>query len=764
MKTTIRIALAELRSLFCSPIAWLILVIFAFQSGLAFSDAIGRQIQSQAMGYGLWGATSGMFTGWMGIFPGLLGNLYLYIPLLTMGLMSREYSSGSIKLLYSSPVTNPQIILGKYLSVLVYNLALIFPLLVMAVFTGLTVKDADLPLVFSGILGIYLLICAYGAIGLFMSSITSYQVVAAMGTLAVLAALNYVGEVGQDYAFVRDITYWLSISGRAYQFIDGLICTEDVLYFLIVIVLFISLSILKLRAGRSKVSRARSWGTYTAVVAAAFLVGYLSTLPSLKFYYDCTATKSNTLTRTSQDIVKKLDGGLTITTYVNLLEPNYGSGLPSQLKYDVERFEQYLRFKPEIKMRYVYFWDKADNESLDDRFVGLDDRQKAEKMSKILDLDFDMFLTPEEIRKVIDLRPEGNRFVRVIERENGQRSFLRLYDDNQKHPSETEISAALKRFVVKSPKVAFLTGHGMRDIHKTGDRDYNRFAESIYFRYSLINQGFDVLTVDLSREDIPADVDIVVIADMRTPFDEAEGGKLSAYVNRGGNLFILGDYRRQEVMNPVVAPFGVSFLPGVLVEPNDVDLPTLTVGHITAQAAEAFPTYRRPYAYGYTISMPEATALSFDPLCGFTALPVIVSGEKSWTELQTTDFLDQVPTADSLSGERPGSYPTVLALTRQVGDKEQRIVISGDADCVSNYELGKTRNGVNSSNFTLLTGSFKWLSYGEYPLDTTRPEPTDNEIYLGRDSRRWIKYGFAGLLPLALAACGITIRVRRRRR
>ena len=114
-------------------------------------------------------------------------------------------------------------------------------------------KDADLPLVFPGILGIYLRICAYGAIGLFMSSITSYQVVAAMGTLAVLAALNYVGEVGQDYAFVRDITYWLSISGRAYQFIDGLICTEDVLYFLIVIVLFISLSILKLRAGRSTV-------------------------------------------------------------------------------------------------------------------------------------------------------------------------------------------------------------------------------------------------------------------------------------------------------------------------------------------------------------------------------------------------------------------------------------------------------------------------------------------------------------------------------
>ena len=219
MKTTYRIAIAELRSLFCSPVAWLILVIFAVQVGVAFGNAFDRQVQGQALGYTLWDVTASIFTGWMGIFPGFLRNLYLYIPLLTMGLMSREYSSGSIKLLFSSPVTDSQIIFGKYLSVLIYNLVLILPLLVVGVFCGITITNADLGLLFTGILGIYLLICAYGAIGLFMSSITSYQVVAAMGTLAVLAALNYVGEVGQDYAFVRDVTYWLSISGRADEFI-----------------------------------------------------------------------------------------------------------------------------------------------------------------------------------------------------------------------------------------------------------------------------------------------------------------------------------------------------------------------------------------------------------------------------------------------------------------------------------------------------------------------------------------------------------------
>ena len=50
--------------------------------------------------------------------------------------------------------------------------------------------------------------------------------VAAMGTLAVLSVLNFIGSVGQDMAFVRDVTYWLSISGRAEEFINGLICSE----------------------------------------------------------------------------------------------------------------------------------------------------------------------------------------------------------------------------------------------------------------------------------------------------------------------------------------------------------------------------------------------------------------------------------------------------------------------------------------------------------------------------------------------------------
>lgn len=764
MKTTYRIAIAELRSLFCSPVAWLILVIFAVQVGVAFGNAFDRQVQGQALGYTLWNVTASIFTGWMGIFPGFLRNLYLYIPLLTMGLMSREYSSGSIKLLFSSPVTDSQIIFGKYLSVLIYNLVLILPLLVVGVFCGITITNADLGLLFTGILGIYLLICAYGAIGLFMSSITSYQVVAAMGTLAVLAALNYVGEVGQDYAFVRDVTYWLSISGRADEFINGLICSEDLLYFLLIIALFLTLSVLKLRAGRRKESRGKTWGIYGAVVLSALLVGYISTLPTLKLYHDSTATKRNTLTKTSQDIMKQIDGGLKITSYMNLLDDNYAIALPSQLKSDYERFEKYIRFKPDTKMEYVYYYDEA-NSQLDFRLEGCNTlEEKAQKMANILNLNINMFLTPEQIREKIDLRNEGNHFIRVVERDNGQKSILRLFNDNEKHPSETEISTALKRFVVQSPKVAFLTGHETRDIYKTGDRDYNQFAENQYFRYSLRNQGFDVVTLSLEDQEVPEDIDIVVIADMKTPFNEVENDRLNKYIARGGNLFILGDARRQEIMNPITEQMGVTFMSGTLVEMKENDSPSLIAGHITKEAAQRFKPYTRPYEFRSVITMPDAVGLVFDPSKGFNASPVIVTDSLCWNELQTTDFLDDKPQYNPETGEKQGIIPTILALDRKVGDKEQRIVITGDADCVSNGEMSKSRNGYSSNNFTVITGTFKWLSYDEYPLDTERINPEDNAVSIGRDARKMVRYGCYALLPLIFAACGITILVRRKRR
>ncbi|MGN6417058.1 MAG: ABC transporter permease, partial [Pseudobacter sp.] len=119
MKTILNIALTELQKIFYSPIAWLILIIFSFQSALVFVPTFDQWVKVQLLNYPIPGVTLYTFAGFSGLFTGIQNYLYLYIPLLTMGIMSREYASGSIKLLYSSPLTNFQIILGKYLSLVV---------------------------------------------------------------------------------------------------------------------------------------------------------------------------------------------------------------------------------------------------------------------------------------------------------------------------------------------------------------------------------------------------------------------------------------------------------------------------------------------------------------------------------------------------------------------------------------------------------------------------------------------------------------------
>ena len=205
MKTIYRIAKSELNSLFCSPIAWLVLVIFTFQMSMTFTDRIIWELKDFVINNREKDGMTAYFllTGFgTPLFPGVLSYLYLYFPLLTMGLMSREFSSGSIKLLYSSPITSTQIVLGKYFSMMLYGLIMLAIVTVYVVFYMFVLKDFDYAVAITGLIGIYLIMCLYSAVGLFVSCLTSYQVVAAIGTFAALTILQVIGGVLQGGIYV----------------------------------------------------------------------------------------------------------------------------------------------------------------------------------------------------------------------------------------------------------------------------------------------------------------------------------------------------------------------------------------------------------------------------------------------------------------------------------------------------------------------------------------------------------------------------------
>ena len=697
--------------------------------------------------------------------------------------MSRELGSGSIKLLYSSPITNTQIILGKYCAMLAYGLVLIGVLLVYAIYGMCTIENVDIPVILTGRLGVYLLLCAYVAIGLFMSSLTSYQIVAAVGTLAVLAVLTYVKGMWQSVPFVREITYWFGMTGRSDNFMNGMICSEDVLYFIVVVMLFLLMTIVRLQGRRQKVSWLMSFGKYAGV---AIVLAFVSSRPVFKCYYDATHTKINTLTPNSQEIINQLEGGLKITTYVNILDKYNWLGFPKNYNDDVRRFEQYTRFKPEIDMEYVLYYDTVKNDYLERAFPGMSYEEKAKKVIEMEKLNPQKILTPEQIRAKVDLTTtEGNRTVRLLERESGEKTFLRLYDDYQIFPFESEITAALKRMVMTLPTIGFLSGHGERETDRPGDRNYCMFTHLPMMRQALVNQGFDYKDVTLEKE-VPAEINILVIAEMREPMTEIEKVNFDKYVARGGNLVIIGEPGRQGVMGPVLEPFGVKLVDGFLIQPEKPKDPeqekqdNVNLGPFAGFVAPKNPidlivtqptkeAEEMSYVFGmmrpnYVAVMPTAAGLEYTTDKGFDVVPLFMSDSTCWNELENTEIVDQEVVFNPDAGEVQKSYPLALALSRKMGEREQKIIILGDADCLSDGELTRNRNPLWAANYVIIQGSFFWLSDGEVPIDVRRPYAIDRKLFVGETGAEILNYALLGVFPGLLLFLALFIWLRRRGR
>ena len=760
MRAIYKIAKSELGTLFYSPIAWLILVIFVFQIFSCFANlleySVNMKTLDQVQGYQSYMLfVIGGFAPYMTI----QSTLYLYIPLLTMGLMSREYSSGSIKLLFSSPISSLQIILGKYLSMLIYGLIMMGSVLVLVSVGYFSIKDFDLSLVLSGWLGLYLLMATYAAIGLFMSTLTSYQIVAALGTLTLISFLNFIGSLWQHIEGVREVMYWFSLKGRADEPIRGLICSEDILYFILVSGMFLGFSVLKLQFARQSCSMSVKVGKYVGLVACVALFGYISTIPQLKCFYDATANKDRTITPNSQEILKQVDGGLTITSYVNLLDKFGYLGMPSNWFNTRNIFETFTRFKPETKLKSYYYYDNAAGAN-----ASREEMDKAiERLVLTSDINSKSILTPEQMREKIDLSAEEYRYVFLLERENGQKAFLRMYDDQGKYPSEAEISAVLKTMISKSPRIAFLGGHGERSIHDRSGVNYTSFTTVLDSRGALINQGYTPCTLTLSTGgDIPADIDVLVIADLRKALTDDELIQVKRYIERGGNLVVLGEPRRPEYIAPVLEQLGLAFVPGVLVQPHEGYAADYLWVTFTPEGAELEPIFARMVELNNVLTMPSATAIYETENVGFEAIPVFTTGTmKCWNELETKNFSLEDPTLNEAIGEKENAYVTGYALRRDVKGKEQRVFVLGDADCISNAELGVDRE-FRRSNYALIDGMFRWLVYDEYPIDISRPAAKDNDVYLTPAGYAWVKIFLRWVCPAILVLLGCLIWFSRR--
>ena len=240
MRSIFWIARRELSTYFVSPLAYLILAVFTFVVGLSFVINL-ISFANQCLIYGNnpyylqqlnvnEQVVRPLFGGFVPVF------FLILLPALTMRLLPEEKRQGTSELILTSPVTSNQIVLGKYLGVLVV-FAVMLGLSLGLVYVLTLVSQPDLKAVASLYLGVFLLGATFLAVGLCLSAFTDNQVLAYVLSVGVLLVLwflsafhgnlvNWMGEQGAD------VLKNLSIIEHFPDFAKGVLDTQHIAYYL----------------------------------------------------------------------------------------------------------------------------------------------------------------------------------------------------------------------------------------------------------------------------------------------------------------------------------------------------------------------------------------------------------------------------------------------------------------------------------------------------------------------------------------------------
>ena len=240
------IAGKELRRLFTSPLAWVILAFLQFILAWIFLSRLQTFLELQpqiAMMPAAPGFTEIVVAP---IFGTATIVLLMVVPLLSMRLIAEERRNQTLPFLLSAPVSIAQIVLGKFLGLLAF-LCLAAGLLVLMSVSLYGGGKLDLGLLAGNLLGLLLLCSSFAAVGLYLSTLTAHPLVAGVGTFAVLLGLWLINIASNDPDSILNV---LSLIKHYDTFARGTLALSDLAYYPVLTALFLLLSIRRLDADR----------------------------------------------------------------------------------------------------------------------------------------------------------------------------------------------------------------------------------------------------------------------------------------------------------------------------------------------------------------------------------------------------------------------------------------------------------------------------------------------------------------------------------
>ena len=429
------------------------------------------------------------------------------------------------------------------------------------------------------------------------------------------------------------------------------------------------------------------------LVGVAVLIVWL--LRDSRVQWDLTQNQRNSLSKATVDALNKMGGPIQVTAYATAQDPNLG---------DIRRLihdfvEPYQRAKPDLKLTYV------------------DPREH-----------------PKETQAA-NVRSNGELVV-----EYGKRS------EHLTNLNEQSMANLLQRLARSQQRVlVYLDGHGESKLDGHANFDLGDFGRQ------LENKGFQIQRLNLaSVQDVPQNASVLVIATPRTELLRGEVDKLRRYLERGGNLFWLIDQEPLRGLQPLAEFLGLQLTPGVVVDPAAAELriaPTIAL-------ATSYGVHPITDNFSFNTAFPFVRQIATKPDNGeWHATQLVEVAQRGWVETGN-------PQKDlHFDKDREVHGPVVVAVTlqRRVNDKDQRVVVVGTSQFLSNQFVGLL------SNLDLGTNMLNWLAEDENLIAVQPRARVDSQLNLGRTGLALIGLGFLVLLPAALLLAGGMVWWRRRK-
>lgn len=366
--------------------------------------------------------------------------------------------------------------------------------------------------------------------------------------------------------------------------------------------------------------------------------------------WDLTASGRNSLSAASVDVLRKLEGPVSVTAYATPQDPRLGD-----LRKHIGDFvARYQRAKPDVKLVFV------------------DPREQPRAAARA------------------GVQMNGEMVV-----EYGERS------ERLATLSELEFTNLLIRLSRPAERLAMsLDGHGERSLVGGANHDLGDFGKQ------LARKGIGVSTLNLAiAPQVPDNLSVLVIASPQVDVLPAAMAKILDYVERGGNLLWLIDQEPLHGLEELAERIGITLSPGVVVDPDAIERGGRPVMSVAGSGGYG----GHPVLEGLRVNtlFPFARAIAATPNEGWKTTPLVEVAPRGWIE---TDDLSGRIVFDK-GRDTAGPVQIAVALERMREERTQRIVVVGSGHFLANMYLGNGGNldlGVNMVNW--LAGDERLIS------------------------------------------------------